>query len=137
MQPWNINNNTLVVFKSYGFKSYGLSPLSTALIITSSLVCSRRLCIALQKHLNALICGDQRQFMRTVHTETHTHTYSHTSLAAFVGARNIYLLPRLAGLQQIDDIVNVDSCFLPMRMLAVVAALIAHGHVPAVCIGEG
>ncbi len=30
------------------------------------------------------------------------------------------------------QIVNVDSYSLPMRMLAVVAALIAHGHVPAV-----
>ncbi len=35
-----------------------------------------------------------------------------------------------------DDIVNVDSCFFPLRMLAVVAATIAHGHVSAVCIGD-
>ncbi len=47
------------------------------------------------------------------------HAYTHTSLAA------------------IDDIVNVNSYSLPMRMLAVVAALIVHGHVPAVCIGDG
>ncbi len=60
------------------------------------------------------------------HAHTRAHTHSHTSLAAIVGARNIYVLPHLAGLKQIDDIVNVDSYSLPMRMLAVVAALIEH-----------
>ncbi len=57
--------------------------------------------------------------------------HTRTSLTAIVGARNIFVLPRLAGLKQIDDIVNMDSFLLPMRMLVVVAGVRVRVHARA------
>ncbi len=84
----------------------------------------------------SLLCTVSTRQTSSLHCNhnLNTHTYTQSEPAALVEARNIYVPPRLVGLEQSDDIVNVDSCSLPMRMLAVVAALIAHGHVPAVCV---